>query len=58
MVSLVTKNDYGKDIVGHTSTTGQVFLIGSRAMTLCSKWQPTVAISKTEAEYMVLSAGG
>lgn len=48
--------NYGGDIADRRSTTGYVFLIGGGAVSWCSKRQPTVATSTTEAEYMALSA--
>ncbi|GBM10195.1 Retrovirus-related Pol polyprotein from transposon TNT 1-94 [Araneus ventricosus] len=49
-------SNYGGDIADRRSTTGYVFMIGGGAVSWCSKRQPTVATSTTEAEYMALSA--
>ncbi|KAM0065667.1 putative RNA-directed DNA polymerase [Helianthus debilis subsp. tardiflorus] len=43
--------DYAKDPSTRRSTTGFVFMIGSGAVSWCSKRQPTVSLSTTEAEY-------
>lgn len=43
--------DYARDITTRRSTTGYVFMIGSSAVAWCSKRQPTVSLSTTEAEY-------
>lgn len=37
------------------SCTGYVFLLQGGAISWCSKRQPTIALSTTEAEYMALS---
>jgi hypothetical protein len=43
--------DYAGDISTRRSTTGYVFSLGSRAISWCSKRQPTVSLSTTKAEY-------
>ena len=43
--------DYVGDHDTRRSTTGYVFMLGSRAISWCSKRQPTVSLSTTEAEY-------
>ncbi|GBN46616.1 Retrovirus-related Pol polyprotein from transposon TNT 1-94 [Araneus ventricosus] len=49
-------SNYAGDIADRRSTTGYVFTIGGGAVSWCSKRQPTVATSTTEAEYMALFA--
>ncbi|GMP66095.1 hypothetical protein CsSME_00026591 [Camellia sinensis var. sinensis] len=43
--------DYTGDHDTQRSTTGYVFSLGLRAISWCSKRQPTVSLSTTEAEY-------
>jgi len=47
--------DYAGDIDTRRSTTAYVFMLHGGAITWCSKRQPTVAVSTTEAEYMAAS---
>jgi hypothetical protein len=44
--------DYAGDVDTRRSTTGYVFILHGGAVTWCSKRQPTIAVSTTEAEYM------
>ena len=48
-------SDWANDLQDRKSITGYVFRIGGAAISWCSKKQPTVATSTTEAEYMSLS---
>jgi len=45
--------DWGGDFENRRSTTGFVFMIGGGAIFWSSNLQPTIALSTTEAEYMV-----
>jgi hypothetical protein len=45
--------DWGVDLEDRRSTIGFVFMIGGGAISWSSKRQPTIALSTTEAEYMV-----
>ena len=49
-------SDWAGDIDTRRSTSGYVFKIGDSIVNWCSKRQPTVAKSSTEAEYVALSA--
>ena len=43
--------DYAGDLKTRRFTIGYVFMIGSSVVSWCSKRQPTVSLSTTEAEY-------
>jgi hypothetical protein len=45
-------SDYAGDLDDRKSTTGFVFTIGDSAVSWCSKKQPIVTLSTTEAEYV------
>lgn len=47
-----TDSDYAGDLDDRKSTSGFVFLIAGGAVSWCSKKQPIVALSTTEAEYI------
>lgn len=47
--------DYAGDLDTRRSNTGYVFMLGQSAVAWCSKRQPTVALSTTEAEYRAAS---
>lgn len=49
--------DYAGNHDTHSSTTRYVFMFGSGAISWCSKRQPTVSLSTTEAEYRAGSNG-
>lgn len=48
-------SDFASDIDERKSTSGYVFKMHGGSISWCSKKQPTVALSTTEAEYMSLS---
>jgi hypothetical protein len=48
--------DWAGDLDNRRSTTGYVFMLSGAAVSWSSKWQKTVALSSTEAEYMALAA--
>ncbi|CAJ2654885.1 unnamed protein product [Trifolium pratense] len=45
-------SDYAGDLDDRKSTSGYVFMIGSKAVSWCSKKQPIVTLSTTEAEFI------
>ena len=49
--------DYGNDVDTRRSCSGQIFLQAGGPTSWGSKYQPTVALSTTEAEYMALTRG-
>lgn len=51
LVGFACDADYAGDLSTRRSTTGYVFSLGSGAISWCSKRQPTVSLSTTEAEY-------
>ena len=48
--------DWGGCVDDHKSTIGYVFFMGSGAITWSSKKQSSIALSSSEAEYMVVTA--
>ncbi|KAG6512700.1 hypothetical protein ZIOFF_030829 [Zingiber officinale] len=50
--------DLAGSIDDSKNTSGYVFDLGSGAITLCSKKQSTIALSTTEAEYIIASFAG
>jgi hypothetical protein len=47
-----TDSDYAGDMKDRKSTSGYVFLMGSSVVSWCSKKQPIVTLSTTEAEFV------
>ena len=47
-----TDSDYAGDMDDRKSTSGYVFMMGSSAVSWCSKKQPIVTLSTTEAEFV------
>lgn len=45
-------SDYAGDLDDRRSTTGYAFMLGSAAVSWCSKKQPIVTLSTTEAEFV------
>lgn len=50
-----TDSDYAGDLDDRKSTSGYVFLMSSGAVSWCSKKQPIVTLSTTEAEFVAAS---
>jgi hypothetical protein len=50
-----TDSDWAQDPDSRRSVSGYVFNVAGGAVSWASKWQPTVALFTTEAEYMVAS---
>lgn len=50
-----TDSDYAGDLNDRKSTSGYVFMLNSGAISWCSKKQPIVTLSSTEAEYVAAS---
>ncbi|GLU00271.1 hypothetical protein SLE2022_176500 [Rubroshorea leprosula] len=51
-----TDSDYAGDLDDRKSTSGFVFMLGSRAISWSSKKQPIVTLSTTEAEYVAATS--
>lgn len=49
-------SDYARDVDDKKSTTGNVFLFGSAAISWCSKKQPVLSLSTTEAKFIVAAS--
>ena len=52
----LTDSDYAGDLDGRRSTSGYVFMLGTGAGSWCSKKQPIVTLSSTEAEFVAATA--
>jgi hypothetical protein len=50
-----TNSDWAQDPDSRQSVSGYVFDVAGGSVLWASKWQPTIALSTTEAEYMVAS---
>ncbi|KAL0438667.1 UNVERIFIED_CONTAM: Retrovirus-related Pol polyprotein from transposon TNT 1-94 [Sesamum latifolium] len=48
-------SDWAGSVNDRKSTTGYLFMLGSNAISWCSKKQPSTALSSSEAEYMAVS---
>lgn len=51
-----TDSDYAGDLDDRKSTSGYVFMLGSRAVSWSSKKQPVVTLSTTEVEFIVAAS--
>ncbi|XP_056158421.1 secreted RxLR effector protein 161-like [Syzygium oleosum] len=51
-----TDSDYAGDMDDRKSTSGYVFMLGSGAVSWCSKKQPIVTLSTTEAEFVAATS--
>ncbi|MCH95793.1 copia-type polyprotein [Trifolium medium] len=49
-------SDYAGDLDDRKSTSDYVFMLGESAVSWCSKKQPIVSLSTTEAEYVAAAA--
>jgi hypothetical protein len=56
ILSAYSDSDYAGDRIDRKSTTGFVFMVNNSPVSWCSKKQPVVAVSSTEAEYVALAA--
>jgi hypothetical protein len=48
-------SNWGGDLDSKKSTTGYVFILGSIVVNCSNKRQPTIVLSITEVEYMVVN---
>uniref|UniRef100_A0AAV1THT1 Uncharacterized protein n=1 Tax=Peronospora matthiolae TaxID=2874970 RepID=A0AAV1THT1_9STRA len=49
--------DWSGDLTDHKSTSGYVFILLGAPVSWCSKKQPSVSLSTSEAEYIALESG-
>lgn len=47
-------SDWAKNKKSQKSTSGFIFMLNNSPVSWCSKKQPTIALSSTEAEYIAL----
>lgn len=50
-----TDSDYAGDLDGRKSTSSNAFIFGSATVSWCSKKQPIVNLSTTEAEFVAVA---
>ncbi len=55
LVEGYSDSDWAGDLKSRKSTSGFIFMLNSGPVSWCSKRQPTVALSSTEAEYIALT---